>query len=306
MRKHLLLLLLIVAALNSVGQTVKFQYYQSLIFIPVKIQNVQLLFLLNTGANTSVIDNRVAEQLKLPVIKERDSVTGTAGKSVVALVHIDNLTIGNTSIKNLTVSKRNIESFLRINGQKIDGILGTDILKNYALTIDFQSQKIAIQNAKIPAGRKKTVSFDMYEGIPRVEMRLNDTFNTFFHYNSGTSLTPSKEVYVNIAPLQWKQLATMFPRMETNQYFVGQGVGGGVYMKVVKINSIELNQRQKIYRPNIIIQPEEGYFKQKDAIGFFGNNLLEKYGRVSVDFISRQIVLPVSQPQKAVRKTAGK
>ena len=189
MRKFLPLFILLFPLIVT-AQTVKFQYDQSLIFLPVRINNLNLLFLLNTGANTSVIDKRIANKLQLPVVKEHDTVIGTAGKQPVELVKIRTLSIGSTVMKNLILSKRSIGDFVRLNGQKVDGILGTDILENYAITIDYQYKKIAFQNTKIPTGRKKTISFDMTEGIPRVEMRLNDTFNTFFHFNSGVSLAP--------------------------------------------------------------------------------------------------------------------
>ncbi|HRO43896.1 MAG TPA: retropepsin-like aspartic protease [Flavipsychrobacter sp.] len=303
MKKFLLLLLLLLPILGFT-QTVKFQYNQSLIFIPVRINNLNLLFLLNTGANTSVIDKRIADKLQLPVVKETDTVVGTAGKQAVEHVKIRSLTIGTTIMKDLVVTKRNIGDFLHLNGQKIDGVLGTDVLKNYALTIDYQAKKIAFQSAKIPAGRKKTISFDMTAGIPRVEMRLNDTFNTFFHFNSGVSLVPSKDVYVNVSPKQWEKLKGYSKNLEHSQYLTGQGVGGGVYLQAVKVNCIELNQRQRIHNGYVIIQPKEGYFKDDNSIGFFGNNLLEKYGRVSVDFIARQIVLPINNSTPAKKKKA--
>lgn len=289
-------------SLIGTAQTVKFRYSQSLIFIPVRVNNLNLLFLLNTGANTSVIDKRIADKLQLPVVRDKDTVIGTAGKQPVELVKIRSLIIGKSVMQDLVVSKRNIGDFLHLNGQKIDGILGTDVLKNYALTIDYQTQKIAFQSTRIPAGRKKTISFDMSEGIPRVEMRLNDTFNTFFHFNSGVSLAPSGEVYVNVSPGQWDELKRVCKNLTQSKYLIGQGVGGGVYLQAVKVNCIELNQRQKIFNGYVIIQPKEGYFKQENAIGFFGNNLLEKYGRVSVDFIARQIVLPVNHPAPATKQ----
>lgn len=263
-------------SLIGTAQTVKFQYSQSLIFIPVRVNNLNLLFLLNTGANTSVIDKRIADKLQLPVVRDKDTVIGTAGKQPVELVKIRSLTIGKSVMQDLVVSKRNIGDFLHLNGQKIDGILGTDVLKNYALTIDYQTQKIAFQNTRIPAGRKKTISFDMSEGIPRVEMRLNDTFNTFFHFNSGVSLAPSREVYVNVSPGQWDELKRVCKNLTQSKYLIGQGVGGGVYLQAVKVNCIELNQRQKIFNGYVIIQPKEGYFKQENAIGFFGKQFIGK------------------------------
>jgi hypothetical protein len=308
-RKLFLLFLLLASVIHfpyiTKAQTVKFHYSQSLIFLPIRINNANLLFLLNTGANTTVIDKRIGDKLELPVTRETDTVIGTAGKQPVALVKVRTLAIGKTIMRDLVITKRNIGDFVRLNGQKIDGILGTDVLRNYALTIDYNTQKIAFQNAKIPTGTKKCISFDMREGIPRLEVRLNDTLNTFLHFNSGVSLAPSRDVHVNLSPKQWETLKGLHPFLEHSKYLTGQGVGGGVYLQAVKINRLELNHRVSIFNTYVIIQPKEGYFQNDDAIGFFGNNLLEKYGRVSVDFLARQIVLPVNVPkgrQKVVRK----
>jgi hypothetical protein len=119
------------------------------------------------------------------------------------------------------------------------------------------------------------------------------------------SLVPSGDVYVNISPKQWEILKGLSPDLEHSKYLTGTGVGGGVYLQAVKVKRIELNHRIRIFNGYVIIQPKEGYFKSDNAIGFFGNNLLEKYGRVSVDFISRQIVLPVNNPapsKKSLRR----
>lgn len=299
-------LLLCFSLYNAHSQTVKFVYENSLIFVPVRINSENLLFLVHTGANTSFIDSRICNKLHLPIVKENDSVTGTAGRQKVALVRIKSLAIGNTIMRDLTVSRREIENFIAANGRRVDGILGTDVLKNYALTIDFQGKKIAFQSAKIPAGRKKTISFDMAEGIPRVEIRLNDTLNTFFHFNSGSKFDPTNEVYVNLSPQQWESLRKKRRSNANEKAFVGQGVGGNIFLKAVKLDCIELNQRQKIFNGYAIIQPPEGYFSDEHSIGFFGNNLLEKYGRVSVDFIARQIVLPVNEAKGATRANGRK
>jgi len=301
MRRRLryLLLLIVVCVLScgAVGaQTVKFSYYNSLIFIPVKVNNVDLLFLLNTGANATVVDKRIAEKLSLAVTREVDTVTGTAGKEPVTLVMVKSLAIGTTVLKNTVVTKRDLGTFITMDGQKIDGILGTDVLKQFALTIDYNTKRITFQKTKVPAANKKRITFDMRDGIPRFEARLNDTLNTFLHMNTGVSLLPTKEVHVNVSPKQWEELKGLNPHLSPSKYLSGSGVGGGVYLQAVKINKLELNHNINIYNSYIILQPKEGYFKEKNAIGFFGNNLLEKYGRVSVDFLARQILLPMKSP----------
>ena len=269
-----------------------FQYSQSLIFVKGKINGgrTQYLFLVNTGANTTVIDKRTAGLLKLPVIRETDSVEGTAGSEYVALCSVKSIEIGKTSVKNMEVTRRDLSKFVTLNGQKIDGILGTDFLKNYAVTIDFNAKTIAFANKKAAVARQKTMPFKIVDGIPRFTVRLNDTFDTYLNYNSGVSMAPTRNNYINVSYGQWQELKRLTPYMNHSNFVSGQGVGGSVYMQVVKIHGLKLCELN-LNSPYMVVQSKEGYFKRDDAIGFFGNNILEKQKKVTIDFLSERIVL---------------
>lgn len=41
----------------------------------------------------------------------------------------------------------------------------------------------------------------------------------------------------------------------------------------------------------IIVQPQQGYFARTDAVGFFGNNLLEKFKKVTIDFLEKKMYI---------------
>jgi hypothetical protein len=137
-------------------------------------------------------------------------------------------------------------------------------------------------------------------------MRLDDTFNTFVHLNTGVSLIPGKDVYVNVSHRQWEQLKSINPNLLHSKYLTGKGVGGGIYLQAVRVNKIELNHSITIYDGYIIIQPREGYFKDDNAIGFFGNNLLEKYNKVTIDFPGRQVIFPINKPAVVQKKKVAR
>ncbi|HXS37561.1 MAG TPA: retropepsin-like aspartic protease [Flavipsychrobacter sp.] len=269
--------------------TIPFQYSQSLIFVRVKVNNKSgLLFLLNTGANTSVIDKSIAEKLKLSIL-DHDTVLGTAGKEPVQTLKIKTLQVGDETIKDLIISKRDLSGFVKVNNYKIDGILGTDFLKNFAITIDFGDRRIFLSRKAMKPGRQMYIPFEMDDNIPRFEARLNDTLSTYLRYNSGVSLNPNKDVYVNVSPSQWYQLKMANRQLNPVRYMTGTGVGGNVYLQVVSIDKLAFNGME-IKSPFIIVQPREGYFEKDEAIGFFGNNLLEKYYKVTIDFLNNRIV----------------
>ena len=302
-------LLVISASITAMAETlptITFQYSQSLIFIHIRVNNKNgLLFLMDTGANTSVLDKNTASLLKIPV-QQRDSVVGTAGKEPVDLLFVKNISVANASLSNMHITRRDLSKFINLNGQHLDGILGMDFLKNFAVVIDFRTRKISFSKKPIKPGRFITIPFELHDdNTPLFEARFNDTFSTYLHYNSGVSIDPSREVYVNVAPSQWYELKRINRGLVPNKYLVGNGVGGNIYLQVIKIEKLNF-QNLLIRDPLMIVQPEEGYFKEKNAIGFFGNNLFEKCHKVTIDFISKQVIVNTIKKTGKLQALASK
>jgi hypothetical protein len=271
---------------------IPFQYYQSLIFIKAKVNGhkTPLTFLVNTGANKTVIDTRTAEMLKLPVLSEGNYVEGTAGTEPVSIVAVKQIQAGTAVMKNMEVSKRNLAGFVTLKGHKVDGILGTDFLQAYAMTVDFKNKKLSFTKPKLAVTKQKCIAFEMQDGIPRCSVTLDDNLSTQLNYNSGVSLEPANAVYVNVSQQQFADLKRINPYINQNNYITGKGVGGDIKLQMVKIPAMTVSNIP-VKMPYLIVQDKEGYFKREDAIGFFGNNLLEKFKKVTIDFPNKRVVI---------------
>jgi hypothetical protein len=144
----------------------------------------------------------------------------------------------------------------------------------------------------------------MNDGIPRFTVKLDDTLTTSLHFNSGVSLEPSRYTYINISRKQFNDLKDINPYIRHTSYINGRGVGGDINLQVLKIGMMELNGYDIRY-PYLILQPEEGYFKREDAIGFFGNNLLEKYQSITIDFCEKKLYFNKLAPKKTLKIKKG-
>jgi hypothetical protein len=267
---------------------IPFEYYQRVIFLKVQINNSDgLLFLFDTGANASAVDEGTSDNLKLSIVRS-DSVEGSAGTILVQMVKINSITTGNATVKDLEFSKQDLSYSLAPPGKHIDGILGTDFMKHFIVTIDFKnhqvsfSKKIKINNKSIP--------FEMDNGIPRIKTTVNDSFHTFLRYDSGSSLFATDSTYINVTINDWTAIQQLDTSLKPCSYFSGSGTGGEIKLAVVPVKSFSLNEQQ-IQNPFIIVQPEQGYFARPDAVGFFGNNLLDKYEKVIIDFLADKMYL---------------
>src|SRR5688572_3211985 len=118
-----------------------FEYYQRVIFLTVTVNGTPMLFLFDTGANTSAIDEQAAGRLGLPKLRT-DSVVGSAGTIQVQMVRIKELAAGHATMKDLELTTQDLAYSLVPPGRKLDGILGTDFMRHFAVTIDFTNRQM--------------------------------------------------------------------------------------------------------------------------------------------------------------------
>src|SRR5687767_9819653 len=270
------------------ANSLHFDYYERLIFFNVKVNNTDsLLFLFDTGANASAIDAAAAHKLNLQAYKT-DSVEGSAGIIAVEMVKIKSVVVGNAKIKNLLFTKQNLSYMLAPHGKRVEGILGTDFMKHFVVTIDFTNQKISFTK-KPESNFVSSLPFEMDNNIPRVKAIINNSFPTFLRYDSGSSLFDTDSTYINVTNPNWKAIQSADTSLKPYTYFTGIGIGGEIKLAVVPVKSFSFNDIQ-VKNAFIIVQPEQGYFARPDAVGFFGNNLLEKFGKVTIDFKRKKIL----------------
>jgi len=267
---------------------VHFEYYQRVIFLHVQVNNSDsLLFLFDTGANASAIDAKTADKLKLPRLRV-DTVEGSAGNLQVQMVNVSSVKAGNSTVKNLVFTKQDLSFSLAPPGKHIDGILGTDFLRHFVITLDFKKQQISF--SEHADNDSESIPFEMDNGIPRIKATINNTFHTFLRYDSGSSLFATDSTYINVTTDDWIAIRQKDTTLKPSRYFRGVGTGGELKLAVVSIKSFSFNGHQ-IQNAFIIVQPKLGYFARPDAVGFLGNNLLEKYDKVVVDFPANIIYL---------------
>jgi hypothetical protein len=294
---------------------VSFQYLQSLIFVKVKINNKPgLTFLFNTGANASVLNTQTANMIRLPEIRE-DSVEGTAGRELVKVLKVGRIQIGDAHLENMLITKRDLGKWPSPDGKPLDGILGTDFLQHFYVTIDFKNHKIQFTGKKPAVKYLYNFPFEIEENIPKMSVILNDSVRIPLRYNSGVSLVPNRDIFVNISYNTWRALKNIDKTITPEKYLTGTAVGGNVYLPVAPIRSMEIDNFI-VKRPYVIVQPEEGYFKRADAIGFVGNNFMEKFEKICMSFNEQKIFfnipraraanIVIKKPTNVVLKKAGR
>lgn len=116
--------------------------------IPVRIgTNGPYRFLVDTGAQSTVVSSALASELALPAGPNARLVT-VAGSQTVGTADIDEIVLGRRSTFGLRVP------LLERAHIGADGILGIDSLRDQRVLIDFTRNLIAIDSAKALGGNK--------------------------------------------------------------------------------------------------------------------------------------------------------
>lgn len=125
------------------GQDVKAKKVETRLTVDVQVNGQgPYRFIVDSGADTSVVGLGIAQDLKLPVGRPV-VLNGMTSRDIVDRVKIDQLTLGPTSVSNLEVPA------LRETDVGGDGIVGIDALTSKRLMLDFEKRLIKIEDAAV-------------------------------------------------------------------------------------------------------------------------------------------------------------
>lgn len=100
---------------------------------------------LDTGATLTCIDERLARQLALP--RRTDAVglgAGVGGSGRVALVHVDSIRVGSSTVTNLTACVLDLRHLRDLGAGGVNGLLGLNFLSSFGVTLDFEQRLMTL------------------------------------------------------------------------------------------------------------------------------------------------------------------
>jgi len=132
-------------AQERMAYTVPFHAVRGLILLDGQLNGHPATFLLDTGANNSVMDYRAAgfPNLKLDALRS----TGTAGSEGSCTVREVKISLEHKSWLNRRVCIMDLSDASRRAGSQIDGFIGVDVLGEFsAVRIDYKTQTVTLEN----------------------------------------------------------------------------------------------------------------------------------------------------------------
>jgi predicted aspartyl protease len=135
-------------SLSVGGEDVKAEEVETRLSVPVMLNGRgPYRFIVDSGADSSAVGERIARELQLPVAAPAILHAMTADNVPVDRVRVDKLTVGPSTVRDLQLPA------LKEKDLGGDGMIGIDALVHQRLMMDFEKQVIRVEDARIPERR---------------------------------------------------------------------------------------------------------------------------------------------------------
>ena len=260
--------------------TLPFRLTGSHIFIEVRVNESEpMQFIFDTGAASTVINQRQAKKLKL----SSDGFTpirSRKGPSLAYYSRNSQLHMGELRVEKVRVVHLPLDHIQRALGKHVDGIIGQDLLKHYVVQINYDTQTIALYDPQefIPPAGYHAHPFEIISGRPYIEgaLTLDDghTLTGRFQVDNGSG----SSITLYSPTVEKHQLADKIGRTRT---VYTMGFTGIVDRNDAgRLKNFDLGWCQLTNVP--IRLNRSAYFKKAfhDGIGHIGNELLKRFNIV--------------------------
>jgi predicted aspartyl protease len=241
-------------------------------------------FLVDTGAERTVLARYIAERLRLPT-SGQGLLIGIAGTQSVDLVEIEEINLGRRSFYGLTAPL--------LDGSNIgaDGIIGLDSLQDQRVLLDFDKKRMAIGDAAQLGGSR---GFEIVVQARRRSGQLIMTNALIDGVRTDIVIDTGSDISIGNRALQ-KALAKRH-RGETTQLqsVTGQTIMADIAMaRTVKLGALTMSNSALVFADTPAF--EKLQLVTRPAL-FMGMNQLKLFHRVAIDFATKRILfdLPAS------------
>lgn len=235
-------------------------------------------FLVDSGADTSVVGLRIAHDLQLPLGRSA-ILNGMTDRAVVDRVKVDSLAFGPTIVRELELPALREED---MGGQ---GIVGIDALVRRRLMMDFEQRSIKVEDATKPL---KSVPGEIVVIAKRRRGQLILTHVKALGLSLDAVIDTGSQITIGNLALRDK-LVRRRHKLET--VTITGVTGKSVDLQLAWIPELKIGPITARNLPVVFadLPPFHVFGLSEEPALFLGTDLLETFRRVSLDFQARKV-----------------
>jgi hypothetical protein len=264
------------------GETIAARKLRTRMTVPVNVNGTgPYRFVVDSGADTSVVGARIAATLKLPP-NSRVLLNGVTDSSYVDRVAVEEIALGPTSVTDLNLP------VLRETDIGAEGMIGLDALVEQRLVLDFEARTIAVDDGlrPLPKARGDTeivVTARLSKGqLILTEVKAGRT-------QLNAVVDTGSEITIGNTALRQK-LERRYPR-KIEKIEVAGVTGVVTNLELIRVPELRLGSVTLRDVPIAFadVTPFEVFGINREPALLLGTDLMETFRKVSLDFRARKI-----------------
>jgi Aspartyl protease len=264
------------------------QLYGGAIMLKAKLGDYpdSLNFILDTGSGGISLDSVTVADLKIPIIPSDLTINGIAGQTKAGFIYGQRLRFPGLTIDSLDFHVTDYDLLTRFYGEKINGIIGYSVLKNYIVELDYDISRISFfsrGSLKYPRGGyllKPLINFQPYQQASLKDSRKIQS-NFIFDIGADISLMLSADFDTDSTPI----------RTTRKRYIkTAEGVGGKVEIQSTVIREFRLGPYRFTDVPVCVFDDANNVTTYPYGAGIIGNELLRRFNLI-LNYANKEIFL---------------
>ncbi|MBX9949266.1 MAG: aspartyl protease family protein [Candidatus Obscuribacterales bacterium] len=286
--------------------TVPFEYADNEIVVKCRVNNSEDVdFLFDTGASDTIIDRRIAAQNFLAK-QDKFDIAGYSGMVQANRSELKRFEIGSLVLNDVPVRVLDMSAQSRQMGRQIAGIIGTNIISQFLVTIDYSKPNLVFEDMETAVRPIKAANVPfIVRQLPYIKVSLNgrdeqlllvDTGAAFNHLPTGVA---QRHVQGDPAAVRHVTEATGLDGrpVQLGRVVVDSVVLGGLSRRGVPFTyPIQQEKRLTPKKPTPEGKERAGFF-QDSNFGILGNPFWENF-IVTVDYRFQRLLLQLNPVYK--------
>ncbi len=242
------------------------------------------LFLLDTGAGSSILDSTQLPQLGLSTQGELEA-TGAAGNAPAALVQIESLALGRMEFPAQSWVSLDLSSVTSLlSDETVTGVLGYDTLNQSIIEIAYDERWVQFHSRRdfTPPSQAEEIPLRMDANVPTAKVSI-EGITAWVHLDTGSD----NELDLSAPFVQQHELLKSENRGEMSPAGV-RGIGGSSRALRGSLRRFELGSFVFEDLPTNFSTSNEGVMGSTDVAGVLGAGILSRF-HLFLDYASSRL-----------------
>jgi len=263
------------------SENIPFRLIGNHIFVPVVVNCKERLWVLDTGASMSVLDQRFADSLGLES-KGEIKGKGAGGSLDVSLRTMPPFTIQGIEFDEQATAVIDMSELIRLVGVDIVGILGFDFLSRFVTKVDYAKERLSFYDPETfeYKGDGRELGIHLKESVFYVEATLDGQYSGTWIFDLGAGSTSLEGPYAVLHGFAKKR------GVES----IGHGAFNAYPNKAIKGTTFELAGFKVDEPPISFSYGGTDTLSQSDNIGGLGNTLFRNFV-LYCDYANEKVIL---------------